>query len=120
MKMIPFFRCSNSLNFYTRVLDFTLKYPDIQPDAIVVDLVNGDAELALTTLTGDQRTAINVYVAVENVDKLYRKYKKRGLIVPKDDHSPVHVSLIDQTWGRREFYVTDADGNTLRFFQSIF
>jgi hypothetical protein len=28
---------------------------------------------------------------------------------------PVHRGPVDQTWGIREFYVTDADGNMLRF-----
>jgi uncharacterized glyoxalase superfamily protein PhnB len=122
MKTIPFFRVSNmkqAVDFYTRVLDFTLKYPAAQLDEIFVDLVNGDAELALTSLTGDQKAAINVYVEVEDVDKLFRKYIKRGLVVPQHDQSPVHISPVDQTWGRREFYVTDADGNTLRFFHQI-
>jgi hypothetical protein len=27
----------------------------------------------------------------------------------------VHEGPIDQSWGMREFYVTDEDGNTLRF-----
>jgi hypothetical protein len=29
----------------------------------------------------------------------------------------VHAGPIDQTWGTREFYVDDPDGNTLRFTQ---
>jgi len=119
MKTIPFFRVSNmmqAVDFYTRVLDFTLKYPAEQINEIFVDLVNGDAALGLTSLPGDQQPAINVYVEVENVDALFQTYMKRGLVVPQHDHSPVHVSPVDQTWGRREFYVTDADGTTLRFF----
>jgi hypothetical protein len=27
----------------------------------------------------------------------------------------VHAAPVDQTWGTREFYVSDPDGNTLRF-----
>jgi hypothetical protein len=29
----------------------------------------------------------------------------------------VHEGPVDQTWGTREFYVDDPDGNTLRFVQ---
>jgi len=29
----------------------------------------------------------------------------------------VHLGPVDQTWGTREFYVTDLEGNTLRFMQ---
>jgi len=32
---------------------------------------------------------------------------------------PDDLGPTDQTWGTREFYVTDADGNTLRFCQPI-
>jgi hypothetical protein len=31
----------------------------------------------------------------------------------------VHEGPIDQTWGTREFYVEDLDGNTLRFTQPL-
>lgn len=118
MKMIPSFRISNmkrAIAFYTQVLDFKLKYPDTSPDEWVVDLVNGDAELMLTSLEGDQRAAINVYALVDDVDALFQKYLQRGLKIPDKEDSPVHQGPIDQTWGMREFYVTDENGNTLRF-----
>jgi hypothetical protein len=53
------------------------------------------------------------------VDSLFAKYLGRGLDFSAKTKSPVHKGPIDQTWGRREFYVTDADGNTLRFCQPI-
>lgn len=97
MKTISFFRVSNikqAIEFYTRVLDFTLKYPTAQPDEIFVDLVNGDAELGLTSLPGDQKAAINVYVEVEDVDELFRKYISRGLVVPQHSHRCIQARLI--------------------------
>lgn len=122
MKMIPSFRISNmkkAIAFYTQVLDFELRYPDASPDEWVVDLVNGDAELMLTSLEGDQRAAINVYALVDDVDALFQKYLQRGLKIPDKKDSPVHQRPIDQTWGMREFYVTDEDGNTVRFGRPI-
>lgn len=122
MKTIPFLRCLNmkeAIHFYTHVLDFELKYSNASADDWVVDLMNGEAELGLTVLEGDQKLGINVYARVEKVDELFRKYVSRGLIVPNNPDSPVHNGPIDQSWGMREFYVNDPSGNTLRFGQVI-
>jgi uncharacterized glyoxalase superfamily protein PhnB len=58
---------------------------------------------------------VSVYIYVDDVDALFEKLIARGLITPHRENSPVHESPINQTWGAREFYVTDANGNTLRF-----
>lgn len=118
MKMIPFLRCLNmkdAIDFYTKILDFQLKEKNASADDWVVILINGDAELGLTALEGDQKLGINVFVRVDDVDGLFKKYISRGLLVPNNPDSPVHNGPIDQTWGMREFYVTDPSGNTLRF-----
>jgi catechol 2,3-dioxygenase-like lactoylglutathione lyase family enzyme len=122
MKTIPFVRCLNmreAIDFYTRVLDFKLKYPTVSADDWVVDLINGEAELGLTVLEGDQKLGINVYVRVDEVDDLFKKYVSRGLVVPNKTDSPVHNGPINQSWGMREFYVNDPSGNTLRFGEPI-
>jgi catechol 2,3-dioxygenase-like lactoylglutathione lyase family enzyme len=108
-----------AIHFYTQVLDFKLKYPNASADDWVVDLINGDAELGLTALEQDQKLGINVYVRVDEVDELFKKYVSRGLVVPNNPDSPVHNGPIDQTWGMREFYVNDPSGNTLRFGKVI-
>ena len=116
--MIPLFRTRNmkeAIVFYTNILDFELSEPGASPDDWVVLLANGDAELMLTSLEGDQKLGIAANVLVDNIDELFEKYKKRGLDTSRKVDSPVHQSPIDQTWGTREFYVTDDDGNTLRF-----
>ena len=118
MKMIPLFRTRNmkeAIAFYTNILDFELREPGASPDDWVVLLANGDAELMLTSLEGDQKIGIVTNVLVDNIDELFEKYKKRGLDTSRKEESPVHQGPIDQTWGTREFYVTDDDGNTLRF-----
>lgn len=122
MKAIPILRCLNmkeAIEFYTNILDFNLKYTEASANDWVVDLVNGDAELVLTSLEGDQKIGINVYVRVGEVDNLFKKYVSRGLVVPNNPDSPVHNGPIDQTWGMREFYVNDPSGNTLRFGKVI-
>jgi uncharacterized glyoxalase superfamily protein PhnB len=116
MKLIPLLKVRNmkqAVSFYTEILDFTLKFPDEELNIFCVDLINGDAELQLTETDGIFGVAINVWV--DEVDELFKKYMNRGLDNSKKKESPVHQSPLDQTWGRREFYVTDNDGNTLRF-----
>ena len=49
----------------------------------------------------------------EDIDGLFKRYLARGLKPAKQ--SPVHQGPTDQTWGTREFYVDDPDGNTLVF-----
>ena len=120
MKLIPLLKVRNiheAVAFYTKVLDFQLKYPDAPLNEYCVDLINGEAELQLTMTDGVP--GIAVYVYVDDVDALFQKYIQRGLTTPHKENSPVHESPLNQTWGMREFYVTDADGNTLRFSTPI-
>lgn len=122
MKMIPLFRCRNmneAIAFYTGILDFELKEPGASGDDWVVLLKNGDAELMLTILEEDQKMGIAANVMVDDIGERFERYVKRGLIIENRDDSPVHQGPIDQSWGNREFYITDADGNTLRFFKPI-
>jgi len=120
MKIIPLLRCNDlkeAIAFYTNVLDFTLKYSDEANNEWAIELINNDAEILLASRDGTPRIAI--IVRVDDVDALFKKYVDRGLIVPNNPDSPVHNGPIDQTWGMREFYVNDPDGNTLRFSTPI-
>jgi uncharacterized glyoxalase superfamily protein PhnB len=116
MKIVPILKVRNmeeAVAFYTRVLDFELKYPHEPLNEWGVDLKNGNSEMMLTASDGIFGVAVNVYVA--EVDALFAKYIERGLDVSTKKESPVHQQPLNQTWGTREFYVTDASGNTLRF-----
>lgn len=120
MKMIPIFRCTDmnqAITFYTNVLDFRLKHPEASADDWVVNLIHTDsgAELMLTILEGDQKIGIAANVVVDEVDNLFSKFLQRGLDTSTKKESPVHRGPVDQSWGNREFYVTDRDGNTLRY-----
>lgn len=120
--MVPIFRCSDmkkALSFYTNILDFKINEPGASADDWVVLLTgDDDAQLMLTILEGDQKIGIAANVFVNEVDNRFQKYVQRGLDVSKKKESPVHQGPVDQTWGTREFYVTDEDGNTLRFVSS--
>jgi len=122
MKIVPLFKVRDmraALIHYTAVLDFTISDPNDSADSPVVDLVNGDAMLQLTTMEGDYLFGSVANLLVDDVDSLFAKYKSRGLDTSSKKDSPVHQGPTDQSWGRREFYVTDADHNTLRFCMSL-
>ena len=105
--------------FYTGILDFKKKYPEASDTDWVVDLVQGDAEIQLSQHAGDGAFGCAINLRVKDVDGLFRKYVERGLDTTGREDSPVHRGPVNQTWGIREFYVTDADGNTLRFGEPI-
>ncbi len=120
MKLIPVIKCKSmqeSVDFYTRILGFRLKYPNSGEDAPVVDLVNNDAEIQLSVLGGDSAFGTAVNIQVDNVDEVFKILVRSGLDTSGHEDSPVHHGPVDQTWGTREFYVTDPSGNTMRFQQ---
>jgi uncharacterized glyoxalase superfamily protein PhnB len=122
MKFIPLFKVSDmqaAIRHYTEVLDFVITCPEDGPDSPVVDLGHEQTELQITTHESVNLFGSVVYVWVTDVDGLFAKFISRGLDTSAKSNSPVHSGPIDQTWGRREFYVTDVDGNTLRFCQEI-
>ena len=120
MNIIPIFRCSNikkSISFYTEILDFEAFNPDSTFGYIV--LMRNKERLDLSVHSGDGIFGSRVLIIVDDVDQLYKKLIARGLDVSGNKDSPVHQSPVDQTWGMREFYVDDPDGNTIRFAQLI-
>lgn len=122
MQFIPLFKVRDmrsAIRHYTEVLDFVMTWPEDTPDSPVVDLGHEHMELRLTTHESERLFGSVVYVWVDNVDALFAKFKGRGLDTSAKPNSPVHTGPVDQTWGRHEFYVTDADGNTLRYCQNI-
>jgi hypothetical protein len=58
-------------------------------------------------------------IFASRIDGLFRTCVERGLDTGGRENSPVHCGPVDQTCGIREFYVTDTDGNTLRFGEPI-
>jgi len=122
MHFIPLFKVNDmriAIRFYTEVLDFRMTWAEDTADSPVVDLGHETMELQITTHESEHLFGSVVYVYVPDVDSLFAKFKSRGLDTSTKSNSPVHQGPVDQTWGRREFYVTDADGNTLRYCQPI-
>jgi catechol 2,3-dioxygenase-like lactoylglutathione lyase family enzyme len=118
MKIVPVFKCRNmkqALDFYTGVLDFKLRDEQESEEDTVINLSNQGADLQLTTHESEQLFGSVANIWVNDVDSLFALYRTRGLDTSAKPNSPVHQGPVDQTWGTREFYVTDTDGNTLRF-----
>jgi catechol 2,3-dioxygenase-like lactoylglutathione lyase family enzyme len=122
MRAVPVLYSSDlvwSLAFYTGVLDFELRYPEYREFALrngVIDLVCEGAIVQLSRHMGYQPTASSVNLEMETpqqVDEAFARYIARGLDPSHRKESPVHLAPLDQTWGTREVYVDDPDGNTL-------
>ena len=123
MALIPTLRCRKmrqSLAFYTAILDFERVDGDDELDDPSFSVLARDgSQLFLSSHRGDGAFGGVVAVTTNDIDNLFRMFRARGLQTPGNPDAPkeVHEGPIDQSWGTREFYVEDPDGNTLRFFQ---
>ena len=124
MRVIPVMHCKDmgqALAFYTRVLDFEHVRtwpPKGSPSYSIIK--KEDIEINLSSHRGDGVSGNVVIIEVENIDRLFEKFLQRGLDTSIKKDSPVHQAPLDQTWGHREFYVTDPSGNTLRFSEKLY
>jgi catechol 2,3-dioxygenase-like lactoylglutathione lyase family enzyme len=111
-----------SIAFYTKVLDFErVGGDDDLADPSFSVMARGGDSLFLSSHRGDGTFGQAIAVLVDDVDGLFRKFRTRGLKTPGNPDVPTHVheGPVDQSWGTREFYVDDPDGNTLRFIQGF-
>jgi uncharacterized glyoxalase superfamily protein PhnB len=99
-----------ALDFYCSLLGFIEDFHySITPDGPAYVGVSLDGhQLHLSTASGDGLTGTATYYYVDDVDALYAAFRARGL-------AKAAIEPTDQTWGMRELYVCDPDGNTLRF-----
>lgn len=100
--------------FYCRRLGFSLRSAyrsdDAVPDPCYMVLTREGAMLHVSSFPGDGTPGSVVFLPVEDLDALHAELVGRGVRI---DTGPV-----DQTWGNREMYVKDPDGNSIRFIQS--
>ena len=99
--ILPVSDLAKSLDYYVRVLGFTVDWQDATGMASV-----SRGGCALMLCQGDQRKSGTwVWVGVTDVDALHETLKARGAIVR---HPPS-----DYPWAR-EMQIADLDGNVLR------
>ena len=125
MAIIPTVRCRRmeaSVAFYTKILDFEwIDGDDDKSDPSYSMLMRAGHSLILSSHKGDGTFGQAIVVQTDDVESLFRKFRARGLKTRGNPDAPeeVHEGPIDQSWGTREFYVKDPDGNTLRFTQQL-
>lgn len=121
--IIPQIRCrslARAVHFYTHVLDFEYVEGDDPEGAKGFCVLSRRGDLVfLCSYDGGDRSVIAIMT--DDVDADCRTFRARGLQTPGEPDVPaeeVHQGPLDQSWGTREFYVQDPDGNSLRFTQS--
>jgi uncharacterized glyoxalase superfamily protein PhnB len=112
----PILRASSSSaaeKFYCQLLGFTkqfaYRFNDAQPDPCYMGLSRDGARLHVSSFSGDGVFGSAVFLVVGDLDALYAELKAKGVTV---DMEPT-----EQSWGNREMYVHDPDGNSIRFIQ---
>jgi catechol 2,3-dioxygenase-like lactoylglutathione lyase family enzyme len=97
--------------FYCGLLGFRREFQvaasETKRDPCYMGVTRGDAVLYLSSHAGDGVIGGAVYFMSDDVDALHAEF------VAKDVR--IHIAPVDQSWGMRELYVKDPDGNSLRF-----
>jgi len=114
---IPLLHVSNSIaaeDFYGTKLGFRREFAhrsdDAKPDPCYMGLTRDGIWLHVSSFSGDGVSGGVVNLIVEDVDILHAELVAKGVRI---DTGPV-----DQTWGTREMYVKDTDGNCIRFIEA--
>lgn len=111
---VPLLHVSDSTaaaDFYTRLLGFKLEFAhraeDARTDPCYMGLSRDGVWIHVSSFAGDGVSGGVANFFVEDVDALHAELVDKGV--------GIHVAPVDQTWGNREMYVKDPDGNCLRF-----
>lgn len=113
---IPLLRVSKSAEaeeFYCNRLGFRREFAhrsdDARTDPCYMGLTRDGVWLHVSSFPGDGKCGGVANLIVEDLDALHAELIGKGVRI---DTGPV-----DQTWGTREMYVKDADGNSIRYIQ---
>jgi uncharacterized glyoxalase superfamily protein PhnB len=113
---IPLLHVSSSTeaeDFYCNRLGFRREFAhrvdDAKPDPCYMGVSRDGVWLHISSFSGDGLSGGVANLIVDNVDALHAEFVAKGIRIV--------VEPVDQTWGSREMYVKDADGNTIRFIQ---
>jgi hypothetical protein len=101
-------------DYYCQKLGFTLEFvyrPDVTlADPAYMGVMRDGATLHISSFPGDGVAGSALYIDVDDVDALHRELAGKGVRV--EGGGP-----IDQSWGRRELMLRDADWNRVTFGQ---
>ncbi len=111
---IPLLHVSNSAaaeDFYCNRLGFRRGFAhrgdEAKADPCYMGVSRDGVWLHLSSFSGDGVSGGVVNLLVDDVDALHAEFVAKGV--------RIDVAPVDQTWGTREMYVKDADGNCVRF-----
>jgi uncharacterized glyoxalase superfamily protein PhnB len=111
---VPLLHVSSSaaaVAFYCDKLGFRLQFQHrpagVEADPCYMGISRDAVWMNLSSFSGDGVAGGVANLMVDDVDKLHEEFVAKGVRI---DLEPT-----DQTWGSREMYVKDADGNCLRF-----
>lgn len=104
---------SAAILFYCKKLGFRHEFShrpeDTKADPCYLGVTRDGVWLNLSSFSGDGVPGGVANLVVDDVDALHAEFVAKGV--------SIHVAPVDQTWGSREMYVKDADGNCLRFIR---
>lgn len=112
---IPVLHVSSSVAaeaFYRRLgfrKEFGHRADKKTPDPCYMGFSRDRAWLHVSSFPGDGVSGSLALVLVADVDRLHEELRRRRV--------PIALEPTDQTWGNREMYVRDPDGNSIRFAQ---
>jgi catechol 2,3-dioxygenase-like lactoylglutathione lyase family enzyme len=113
---IPLIHVTNAAaaeEFYCNRLGFRREFAHredpAKSDPAYLGISRDGIRMHISSFSGDGRSGGVVNFLVESVDALHAEFVKNGV--------PIAVEPVNQTWGTREMYVKDADGNSIRFIQ---
>jgi uncharacterized glyoxalase superfamily protein PhnB len=113
---IPVIRVNSSIAasaFYSDKLGFRQAFayrPSAEAqDPCYMGMVRDSVLIHLSSFEANGPTGMSVAFEVGHVDSLHSEFVAKGV--------PIHMPPTDQTWGTREMYVRDPDGNKLAFIQ---
>lgn len=100
--------------FYCAGLGFTKEW-EYRPAApannpAYLGLRREGISLHVSSFSGDGVAGGVASFYVRDVDALFEEFVSRGV--------PIELPPCDQSWGNREMYVRDPDGNSLRFIEA--
>ena len=103
----------DSEQFYCGQLGFEKRFAyrldESLDDPCYMGLEQDGVWLHVSSFLGDGVVGSAAYIIVDDVDALHARLLQRGV--------EIELPPTDQSWGNRETYVKDPDGNSLRFIQ---
>jgi uncharacterized glyoxalase superfamily protein PhnB len=89
---------------------FAYRFDEAQPDPCYIGVERDGVTLHLSSFSGDGAFGGVVFLEVDDVDALHAELVANGVSIA--------LKPTDQSWGNREMYVEDPDGNSLRFVKA--